>query len=71
MTNEAFFNISGRDENGARIDSRLLEERIQAAVAQGRRRLHIEAYGQHGIGGRLWSAGDDPVQVRITGPAGQ
>ncbi|MBT8341659.1 MAG: pyridine nucleotide-disulfide oxidoreductase, partial [Desulfatitalea sp.] len=71
MTNEAFFNISGRDENGARIDSRLLEERIQAAVAQGRRRLHIEAYGQHGIGGRLWRAGNEAVHIEIMGQPGQ
>ncbi|MDA8137078.1 MAG: FAD-dependent oxidoreductase [Desulfobacteraceae bacterium] len=70
MSNKDFFTISGR-ENGARIESRLLEEKIQSAVAQGHRRLTIEAYGQHGIGGRLWSAGDDQVHVRIEGSAGQ
>lgn len=62
--------ISGK-ENAIRIESRVLEERIQAAVAAGHTRLVVEAYGQHGIGGRLWSAGDQPVHVQITGPAGQ
>jgi hypothetical protein len=28
-------------------------------------------YGQHGIGGRLWSMGQTPVRIQITGPAGQ
>ncbi|RJQ71718.1 MAG: pyridine nucleotide-disulfide oxidoreductase [Desulfobacteraceae bacterium] len=62
--------ISGR-ENAVRIESRVLEERIQAAVAAGHTRLIVEAYGQHGIGGRLWSVGDQPVHLQITGPAGQ
>jgi len=71
MSNQEYITISGRDEAGQRIESRVLEENIQAAVAKGHRHLTIEAYGQHGIGGRLWSAGDDPVHVRIQGPAGQ
>jgi NADPH-dependent glutamate synthase beta subunit-like oxidoreductase/glutamate synthase domain-containing protein 3/Pyruvate/2-oxoacid:ferredoxin oxidoreductase delta subunit len=57
--------------NGRRIESRVLEEHIQTAVSQGHSRLLIEAYGQHGIGGRLWRAGNRPVQVRIKGPVGQ
>ena len=52
-SDQDFFVISGK-VGDQRIDSRLLEERIQAAVAQGHTRLLIEAYGQHGIGGRLW-----------------
>jgi NADPH-dependent glutamate synthase beta subunit-like oxidoreductase/glutamate synthase domain-containing protein 3/NAD-dependent dihydropyrimidine dehydrogenase PreA subunit len=70
MSNQDYFTISGR-ENGNRIESRVLEERIQAAVAQGQTRLEIEAYGQHGIGGRLWRAGDQKVHVRVNGPTGQ
>ncbi|MGO0121879.1 4Fe-4S dicluster domain-containing protein [Desulfothermobacter acidiphilus] len=58
-------------ENGRRLDSRVLEERIQAAVAQGYRYLEIEAYGQHGIGGRLWSAGEEKVHLRVYGSPGQ
>ncbi|MBW2582997.1 MAG: hypothetical protein JRE36_05320, partial [Deltaproteobacteria bacterium] len=41
---------------GERVTTRILEEQIQDAVAQGYRTLQIEAYGQHGIGGRLWRA---------------
>ncbi|MGB9442085.1 MAG: FAD-dependent oxidoreductase [Desulfobacterales bacterium] len=62
--------ISGRI-NGERVDSRILEEQVQAAVAQGHRRLQINAYGQHGIGGRLWQAGDEKVHVKISGQPGQ
>ncbi len=62
--------IAGR-ENGVRLESRVLEERIQEAVAQGHRALEIEALGQHGIGGRLWTAGDDRVRIEIKGPPGQ
>ncbi|MFP4475446.1 MAG: FAD-dependent oxidoreductase [Desulfatibacillaceae bacterium] len=56
---------------GRRVDSRTLEERIQKAVARGHKRILIEARGQHGIGGRLWQAGDTPVNVEIVGPPGQ
>ena len=70
MAKEPYYFISGKVD-GRRIESRLLEEQIQDAVAQGHRHLTIEAYGQHGIGGRLWRAGDDPIRVCIEGPAGQ
>lgn len=66
----SFYRISGR-KNGLRIESRVLEERLQQAVADGHRRIRIEAFGQHGIGGRLWKAGDEPVTVRIDGHPGQ
>jgi NADPH-dependent glutamate synthase beta subunit-like oxidoreductase/glutamate synthase domain-containing protein 3/Pyruvate/2-oxoacid:ferredoxin oxidoreductase delta subunit len=62
--------ISGKVD-GHRLESRVLEEQIQDAVAQGHTRLHVKAYGQHGIGGRLWKAGDQKVHVKITGPVGQ
>ncbi|MFZ5571578.1 MAG: FAD-dependent oxidoreductase [Thermodesulfobacteriota bacterium] len=62
--------ITGKVQ-GDRLESRVLEETIQRAVADGKRRLLIQAYGQHGLGGRLWKAGTDPVHVRIEGQAGQ
>lgn len=58
-------------ENGMRVDSRILEERIQTAVREGHRRIHVIAYGQHGIGGRLWSAGNEQVYLKVTGAPGQ
>jgi len=70
MANEQNHLISGKVD-GQRIESRVLEEQIQAAVAAGHHHLTIEAYGQHGIGGRLWSAGETKVKVQINGPAGQ
>ncbi len=65
-----FYIISGKQE-GTRIESRILEERIQDAVANGHHHLEIRAFGQHNIGGRLWKAGQDPVHIRVTGPPGQ
>ncbi|MFH1914201.1 MAG: FAD-dependent oxidoreductase [Pseudomonadota bacterium] len=62
--------ISGHD-HGVRIESRILEERIQRAVREGARRLEVEAVGQHGIGGRLWISREEPIHVAITGSAGQ
>ncbi|WP_375710012.1 hypothetical protein, partial [Bradyrhizobium sp. Ce-3] len=70
MDSQRVFRISGM-EDGHRIESRILEERIQKAVAEGRRNLEVEAYGQHGIGGRLWKAGEEKVYVRIKGSSGQ
>jgi NADPH-dependent glutamate synthase beta subunit-like oxidoreductase/glutamate synthase domain-containing protein 3/NAD-dependent dihydropyrimidine dehydrogenase PreA subunit len=67
---KAIHGISGK-RGEERVRSRILEEQVQAAVAQGHRRLQIEAYGQHGIGGRLWRAGQETVSIRITGHPGQ
>lgn len=64
------FKIQGV-ENGHRLESRILEERVQHAVSAGHRVLEIEAFGQHGLGGRLWSAGDEQVEVKISGAPGQ
>ncbi|MDR3570152.1 MAG: FAD-dependent oxidoreductase [Syntrophobacteraceae bacterium] len=58
-------------ENGQRIESRILEERIQQAVEKGCRVVEIEAFGQHGIGGRLWKGGDQKLHVKISGAPGQ
>lgn len=70
MSTKNSINISGKD-NGVRIETRVMEETIQAAVKDGYRRLNIDAFGQHGIGGRLYKAGDDPVTIKITGHPGQ
>jgi NADPH-dependent glutamate synthase beta subunit-like oxidoreductase/glutamate synthase domain-containing protein 3/NAD-dependent dihydropyrimidine dehydrogenase PreA subunit len=56
---------------GKRVESRLLEEQIQDAVARGQRSIEIQAYGQHGIGGRLWSAGADAIRIKVSGHPGQ
>ena len=62
--------IEGMEE-GHRIDSRVLEERLQKAVESGHRVIEVRAFGQHGIGGRLWSAGSDRITLKITGASGQ
>jgi NADPH-dependent glutamate synthase beta subunit-like oxidoreductase/glutamate synthase domain-containing protein 3/NAD-dependent dihydropyrimidine dehydrogenase PreA subunit len=58
-------------EQGHRVESRILEERIQKAVSDGRRFLKVKAHGQHGIGGRLWGAGDESIHMEIHGSPGQ
>jgi NADPH-dependent glutamate synthase beta subunit-like oxidoreductase/glutamate synthase domain-containing protein 3/NAD-dependent dihydropyrimidine dehydrogenase PreA subunit len=58
-------------KDGQRVDSRLLEEQVQELVARGQRRIKVKAFGQHGIGGRLWRAGNEPVDVLVEGHAGQ
>ncbi|TYT75233.1 FAD-dependent oxidoreductase [Desulfobotulus mexicanus] len=70
MHNSKTLIIEGRDSEGIRLESRLLEEHIQEAVNKGFRNLEIRAAGQHGIGGRLWKA-EEPVSIRIEGTAGQ
>ncbi len=65
-----YFKIDGM-QNGKRMESRILEERIQEAIDNGHRNIEVKAYGQHGIGGRLWRAGEERVNVRITGAPGQ
>ncbi|MGD8512407.1 MAG: FAD-dependent oxidoreductase [Deltaproteobacteria bacterium] len=58
-------------EEGHRLESRVLEEHIQQAVEAGHRFLKVKAYGQHGIGGRLWRAGGEPLRLEIHGSSGQ
>jgi len=70
MNDNTVFTISGKID-GNRISSRILEERIQDAIDQGYRNLEIRAFGQHGIGGRLWRAGTGPVHIKVTGSSGQ
>jgi NADPH-dependent glutamate synthase beta subunit-like oxidoreductase/glutamate synthase domain-containing protein 3/NAD-dependent dihydropyrimidine dehydrogenase PreA subunit len=57
--------------SGNRVESRVLEEQIQEAVEQGERSIEVSAFGQHGIGGRLWRSGNEAVYVKITGQTGQ
>ncbi len=70
MNDNQYHIISGKIY-GERLDSRILEEQIQKAVADGYRYLEIKAFGQHGIGGRLWKAGNEKVHIRIIGHPGQ
>ena len=64
------YEISG-EENGERLESRILEEQIQHAVASGHRHLLIKALGQHGIGGRLWKSENEPIHLTVYGQSGQ
>ena len=70
MNQPEFYIIDGQ-QNGIRIESRVLEEALQQAVAEGKRWIEVKAFGQHGIGGRLWKAGNKRVHIRISGQAGQ
>jgi glutamate synthase domain-containing protein 3 len=70
MTKKDTIKISGV-ENQIRVDSRILEERMQKAVADGCRHIEVTALGQHGIGGRLWRAQNAPVKVDVLGTSGQ
>ena len=62
--------IKGR-EKGVRVESRILEKRIQEAVAAGARKITVEASGQHGLGGRLWVSKQEPLHIVLKGSAGQ
>lgn len=56
--------------NGQRVSSRELEEQIQQAVKAGARDITVHAFGQHGIGGRIWPQAE-PVKITVEGPVGQ
>ncbi|MCB9481322.1 MAG: FAD-dependent oxidoreductase [Desulfobacteraceae bacterium] len=71
MSSDNYFIIKGEDESGVRLESRVLEENIQNAVEAGERNLRIYALGQHAIGGRLWKAGSEKINVQIFGSSGQ
>ncbi len=61
--------VKGLDNQGQRISSKNFEELVQKAFAKSRK-LKLETYGQHNVGGRLNGAGK-PVNIEITGPCGQ
>ena len=71
MTDQQSYHLISGREDDIRLESRVLEERLQDAVARGSRRIEVEAWGQHGIGGRLWRAGGDPLHIRVIGHCGQ
>ena len=59
-------------KTGVRVESRDLEAAIQKAVEDGHRCIEVHAYGQHGIGGRLWKTGKkEEILLRILGSSGQ
>ena len=70
MNKDAFIKIPGKKDD-KRIASRVLEEIIHRHIKNGRRSIEVEGFGQHGIGGRLWEAGNEKVHIRITGQSGQ
>jgi len=70
MNQEEYCVIKGK-KGGKRVESRVLEEQIQEAVAGGHHYIEVKAFGQHGIGGRLWKSGNEPVRVKIEGQPGQ
>ena len=61
--------VKGLDAQGQRISSKDFEDLVQQA-AKSSRNLTLETYGQHNVGGRIF-AKDEPVTIRIKGPAGQ
>ncbi len=69
MKSDYVFIAGKRDEK--RIPSRVLEEIIHEHIQRGNRKLEVQAFGQHGIGGRLWDAGADETKIRIIGHSGQ
>jgi len=70
MDGRHYYVVNGRVD-GVRVDSRILEEQVQRAVERGYKQIKVNAYGQHGIGGRLWKAGREAVYVRVEGHPGQ
>ena len=70
MSDQQVAIIDGK-QMGSRVESRLVEEALQTAVAQGHNRLQIKACGQHGLGGRLWREDKAPIFITIEGPSGQ
>ncbi len=70
MEKQPYYHINGKEDE-LRVSSRVLEERIQKAVSEGCRYFQIKAFGQHGIGGRLWKDQKEAVHVRVEGHPGQ
>ncbi|MCA1743486.1 MAG: pyridine nucleotide-disulfide oxidoreductase, partial [Desulfovibrionales bacterium] len=62
--------LKGKD-GSVRLSSRVIEELIQDLVRQGADTIEIEAYGQHGLGGRIFQAGEKEIKIDISGSPGQ
>ncbi len=61
--------VKGIDKHGQRISSQNFEELIQAAAKKSKK-LILDNYGQHNVGGRLMPK-DGPYHLTISGPVGQ
>ncbi|MDH3327916.1 MAG: FAD-dependent oxidoreductase [Desulfobulbaceae bacterium] len=61
--------VSGKDENGNRLTSKIFEEKVREAAALSEA-LILESYGQQNIGIRLGTP-DHPIHIQVKGPAGQ
>ena len=61
--------VKGLDKQGRRISSKDFEDLVQEAATRSNN-LVLETYGQHNVGGRLFSD-KGAIHVRLTGPAGQ
>ena len=70
MTENKFVKISGK-KGESRIPSRVLEEIIHKHIEDGHTKLEIQGFGQHGIGGRLWSVQNKRIHIRVSGQSGQ
>jgi len=70
MKEKEYYKIAGKKDD-ERLSSRILEEIIQREVEQGHRNLEVSAFGQHGIGGRLFKEDSEPISIRILGHSGQ
>ncbi|MDX2435197.1 MAG: hypothetical protein QNK14_11385, partial [Desulfobacterales bacterium] len=61
--------VKGIDKHGQRISSQNFEELVQAAAKKSKK-LILDNYGQHNVGGRLMPK-DGPYHLTISGPVGQ
>ncbi len=69
MSDKKVVTVSGKDENGQRLTSKIFEEEVRGAAAAADE-LILESFGQHNIGLRLGTEAH-PLTIRVTGPAGQ
>ncbi|NOQ66316.1 MAG: hypothetical protein GQ556_03760, partial [Desulfobacterales bacterium] len=58
--------VKGIDKHGQRISSQNFEELVQAAAKKSKK-LILDNYGQHNVGGRLMPK-DGPYHLTISGP---
>ncbi len=53
--------IKGFDEEGGRISTRVLLQRIYQGLEDGETTFEVNSSGHHDIGGPLWSADGSPL----------